>query len=40
MKTIYTGSSDFHKMIVAVLKNFFLGSLPKGLVYRDYKKFD
>ena len=39
-KAISTGLSDFHKMVVSVLKYTFHRSAPKELVYRDYKKFD
>ena len=35
-----TGLSDFHKMVVSVLKHTFHRSAPKELVYRDYKNFD
>ena len=38
-KVISTGLSDFHKMVVSVLKHTFHRSTPK-LVYRDYKNFD
>ena len=37
---VRTGLSDFHKMVVSVLKYTFQGSGPKELVYRDYKNFD
>ena len=39
-KAISTGLSDFHKMVVSVLKHTFHRSVPKELVYRDYKNFD
>ena len=39
-KAISTGLSDFHKMVVSVLKHTFHRSAPKELVYRDYKKLD
>ena len=39
-KAISTGLSDFHKMVVSVLKHNFHRSTPKELVYRDYKNFD
>ena len=32
--------SDFHKVVVSVLKHTFHRSAPKGLVYRDYEIFD
>ena len=39
-KAISTDLSDFHKMVVSVLKHTFLRSTPKELAYRDYKNFD
>ena len=39
-KAISTGLSDFHKMIMTVLKQTFQRSSPKELVYRDYTNFD
>ena len=36
-KTISTGLSDFHKMVITVLKQTFQRSSPKELAYRDYK---
>ena len=39
-KAILTGLSDFHKMVVSVLKHTFPRYAPKELVYRDYKNFD
>ena len=39
-KAILTGLSDFHKMVISVLKHTFHRSAPKELVYRDYKNFD
>ena len=36
-KTISTGLSDFHKMVIAVLKQNFQISTPKELVYREQK---
>ena len=39
-KAISTGLSDFHKMVISVLKHTFHRSTPKELVYRDYKNFD
>ena len=35
MKAILKGLSDFHKMVVSVLKHTFHRSAPKELVYRD-----
>ena len=34
-----TGLSDFHKMIVTVLKTTFPKVKPKNFLYRDYSKF-
>ena len=39
-KAISTGLSDFHKMVVSVLKRSFHRSAPKEVVYRDYKILD
>ena len=39
-KAISTGLSDFHKMVITVLKQTLQRSSPKELVYRDYKNFD
>ena len=36
---IETGLSDFHKVIVAVLKSYFKKLKPKKLIYRDFKNF-
>ena len=38
-KTISTGLSDFHQMIVTVLKITFPKAKPKVLTYRDYSNF-
>ena len=38
--TIETGISDFHKLIVTVLKNKHEKVPPKIIHYRDYKNFD
>ena len=38
--TVATGLSDFHKMVITVLKNTFPKAKPKVIQYRDYKKFD
>ena len=37
---IETGLSDFHSMIVTILKGGFVKRGPKIIIYRDYKKFD
>ena len=39
-KVISTGLSDFHKMIMTVLKQTFQRSSPKELAYRDCTNFD
>ena len=36
-KAISTGLSDFHKMVIIVLKQTFQTISPKELVYKDYK---
>ena len=38
--TVTTGLSDFHKLVVTVMKTSFPKSKPKTIYYRDYKKFD
>jgi exonuclease III len=38
--TIATGLSDFHKMVVTVMKTTCPKAEPKIIYYRDYKKFD
>ena len=38
--TITTGLSDFHKMVVTVMKTAFPKAEPQILYYRDYKDFD
>jgi hypothetical protein len=37
---ISTGLSDFHKMVLTVLKTTFQKSKPREIIYRDYSKFD
>ena len=39
-KTVETGPSDFHKMVVSVFKTSFKKQKPKIVTYRDYKRFD
>ena len=39
-KTVETGLSDFHKMVVSVFKTSFKKQKPKMQTYRDYKRFD
>ena len=38
--TIETGISDFHKLVVTVLKNFYKKQRPKTIRYRCYKNFE
>ena len=38
--TVSTGLSDFHKMIVTVLKTNFTKEKPKEIIYRSYKIFE
>ena len=39
-KTITTGLSDFHKMVLTVLKNKFIKQKPKEVEYRRYRNVD
>ena len=39
-KVISSGMSDFHKMVVTVMKATFPKSKPKEIYYRSYKQFD
>ena len=39
-KTVETGLSGFHKMVVSVFKTSFKKQKPKIVTYRDYKRFD
>ena len=36
---IETGLSDFHKMVVTVMKTYFKKQSPKVIYYRNYKNF-
>ena len=38
--TVTTGLSDFHKMVVTVMKTTFPKAKPKVVQYRDYKNFN
>ena len=38
--TIERGISDFHKMVITVLKVFYKKQKPKIIRYRSYKNFD
>ena len=38
--TVTTGLSDFHKLVVTVMKTTFPKMKPKIIYYRDYKKFN
>ena len=37
---ITTGLSDFHKMVITVMKMTFQKTPPREIYYRGYKKFD
>ena len=37
---ISTGLSDFHRMVLTVLKTTFRKNKPREIIYRDYSKFD
>ena len=39
-RTVETGLSDFHSMIVTVVKSSFIKRGPRIITYRDYSKFD
>ena len=39
-KTVETGLSDFHKIVVSVFKTSFKKQKPKIVTNRDYKRFD
>ena len=38
-ETLFTGLSDFHKLVKSVFKTTFLKSKPKKIIDRDFKKF-
>ena len=38
--TLASGLSDFHKMILTILKSTFPKAKPKQIVYRKFKNFD
>ena len=38
--TVFTSLSDFHKLILTVLKTSFTKSKPQKITYGDYKNFD
>ena len=38
--TVTTGLSDFHNMVVTVMKTTYPKAQPKIIYYRDYKNFD
>ena len=40
MDTIFTGLSDFHKLVLSVFKTTFTKSEPKEIIYRNYRKFN
>ena len=37
---IFTGLSDFHKMVFSVLKTTFRKNKAREIIYRDYSNFD
>ena len=39
-KTVFTGLSDFYKLVLTVLKTSITKSQPQKITYRDYKHFD
>ena len=39
-KTVETGLSEFHKMVVSIFKKSLKKQKPKIITYRDYKRFD
>ena len=38
--TVFTGISDFHKLVLTVLKTIITKSKPKKITYGDYENFD
>ena len=38
-QSLVTGISDFHKLIITIMKTCFKKSGPKQLIYRSYKSF-
>ena len=38
--TLFTRLSDFHKLVLFVLKTIFCSSKPKEIIYRDFKNFE
>ena len=38
--TVFTGLSDFHKLVLTELKTSITKSKPQKITYRDYKSFD
>ena len=38
--SVFTGLSDFHKLVLTVFKTTFIKSTPKKFFYRDYKHFN
>ena len=39
-KTVSTGLSDFHKLVLTVLKTNIVENKPRKIEYRNYKYFD
>ena len=40
IQQVFTGLSDFHKLVLTVLKTSMTKSKPQKITYRDYKYFD
>ena len=38
--TLFTGLSDFHKLVLSVFKTTFCKSKPKEIIYRNFKNFE
>ena len=38
--TLFTGLSDFHKLVLSVFKTTFCKSKPKEITYRNFKNFE
>ena len=40
IQQVFTGLSDFHKLVLTVLKTSITKGKPQKITYRDYKNFD
>ena len=38
--TLFTGLSDFHKLVLSVIKTTFCKSKPKEIIHRNFKNFE